>query len=146
HRLREAIDVRDPDLRSRARGRDLLAVRGKRLLRVRLLRLDPLQLRALGLDQHEITGRADDQRAEHGQDDLHNRIQGLSLFHVDGLPLAVRMSATIWNDTTSWLPTFVSVDDTSVTFWRSGITCSRDSKRATPSCEYVFPAITNSVG
>src|SRR5947208_3085236 len=56
------------------------------------------------------------------------------------------MSAAIVKSTTLCLPILESVELTSCTFVRSGTTCRRESRRATPSCEYVRPEMVNSEG
>ena len=133
HRLRQAKEVGDADLRARlclqgqgARGVD-------RIARVGDLLVERCSLGMLRGDQDEVAADPGEHEPEHDQPDQQRL--GHSALHEP--PPGFRMSAAITKWTTWALPTLVSVLCWSWTLTRSGTTASRLSSRATAAWEYV---------
>jgi hypothetical protein len=133
HRLRQAEDVGDPDLRSLLRLKRQRAGRVDRLVRVRDLVVHRLCLRVLRPDQQEVAAEREDEHADDGQRDL-DRLREPALHD----PAAsCRRSAAMVKLTTLVLAVNLelALDELDVVEVRND--ADRPSSRATAACEYV---------
>src|SRR6185503_12718197 len=96
-------------------------------------------LAALRMDEQEPDGEPEHEHAR--DDDPNQRVlrERLRVLHEPLPPDGAARSAAMLKSTTGCLPTIVLVELISWTFVRSGTSWRRDSRRATPSCEYVRP-------